>query len=92
VNIINSGISGDSAIGGAERLERDVLAYNPDLCVVSYGLNDSGRGEEGIEIYKERLESIFSRLADKGIEIIFLSENSMYIIKLFTKESNGLTS
>ena len=79
INIINSGISGDSAIGGADRLERDVLAYNPDLCVVSYGLNDSGRGEEGIEIYKERLESIFSRLAEKGIETIFLSENSMCI-------------
>ena len=77
VNIINSGVSGDSAIGGAERLERDVLAYNPDLCVVSFGLNDSGRGVEGIEIYQKSLESIFERLRERDIEIIFLTENSM---------------
>ena len=77
VNIINSGISGDSAIGGAERLERDVLAYNPDLCVVSFGLNDSARGEEGIEKYKESLEGIFAKLCVRGIDVIFLSENAM---------------
>ena len=41
VNIINSGISGDSAPNGLKRIERDVLSYNPDLVVVSYGLNDS---------------------------------------------------
>ena len=40
-NIINSGISGDGTTFGLERLERDIIAYNPDLCVVSFGLNDS---------------------------------------------------
>lgn len=79
INIINSGISGDSAIGGAKRLERDVLNYNPDLCVVSFGLNDSGRGEDGIEVYRSNLEEIFSKLCECGIETIFLSENSMCI-------------
>ena len=77
VNIINSGISGDSAIGGLARVERDVLAYNPDLCVVSFGLNDSGRGEEGIAKYRECLEGIFAKLCERGIEVIFLSENVM---------------
>ena len=79
INIINSGISGDSAIGGARRLERDVLKFSPDLCVVSFGLNDSGRGKDGIEIYKSNLEEIFSKLSERGIETIFLSENSMCI-------------
>ena len=31
VNIINSGISGDSVLGGLKRLERDVLRFSPDL-------------------------------------------------------------
>ena len=75
INIINSGLSGDSASNGLSRLERDVLNYKPDLCVVSYGLNDScGRN---IELYKKSLSGIFSALKEHGIEFIFLTQNSM---------------
>ena len=77
VNIINSGISGDSAPNGAKRLARDILPYNPDLVVVSYGLNDSGGGEDGITRYTEALARIFDQLNEKGIEVIFLTENMM---------------
>ena len=42
VNIINAGISGDDALHGLARLDRDVISYNPDLTVVCFGLNDSG--------------------------------------------------
>ena len=44
INIINSGISGDSAAGGNNRFDRDVKPFSPDLVVVSYGLNDSCGG------------------------------------------------
>ena len=77
VNIINSGISGDSAPNGAKRLERDVLRYHPDLVVVSYGLNDSGNGVENIDRYTNALADIFSRVKEAGIECIFLTENMM---------------
>ncbi len=77
INIINSGISGDNAPNGAKRVARDILPYNPDLVVVSYGLNDSGGGEEGIARYTEALASIFQQLNDHGIEVIFLTENMM---------------
>ena len=40
-NIINSGIGGDTATTGLARLDRDVIAYHPDLVVVSFGLNDT---------------------------------------------------
>lgn len=75
VNIIDSGISGDSAKGGIERLERDVLAYNPDLCVVSFGLNDACCNT--IEEYSESLSGIFTKLKEKNIETIFLTQNAM---------------
>ena len=77
VNIINSGISGDNAPGGLARLERDVLAYDPDLCIVSFGLNDSVNGKEGLENYTSALEGMFSALKDRGCETIFLTENVM---------------
>lgn len=77
INIINSGISGDSAPGGASRFERDVLSYNPDLVVISFGLNDSTKGLECLSDYTEALEEMFSTLNSRGIETVFLTENTM---------------
>lgn len=77
INIINSGVSGDSAPVGLQRLERDVLSYNPDLVLISYGLNDSTGGKEGIGKYTSALEEIFSQLKKKNIETIFLTQNYM---------------
>lgn len=77
VNIINSGISGDSAGVGVKRLERDILRYSPDLVVVSYGLNDSTAGMEHLPDYIQALDTIFCKLNAAGIECIFLTENMM---------------
>lgn len=75
VNIINAGISGDNAKGGLNRLQRDVFNYNPDLVIVSYGLNDCTRGLEKIEDYTKPLDEIFKTLKAKNIETIFMSTN-----------------
>lgn len=75
VNIINAGISGDSAPGGAARLRRDVLPFSPDLCVVCYGLNDSGHEMQGIAAYANAMRSIFHQLTEAGVEAILLTPN-----------------
>ena len=75
INVINSGISGDSAKGGYERLERDVIKYSPDLCVVSFGLNDSCC--YSLDEYTEYMDKIFATLKEKGIETVFLTQNFM---------------
>ena len=77
INLIPAGISGDSAFGGLERLDRDVLNFHPDLTVVSFALNDSTRGMEYLETYKDELRAIFQRLKDAGSEVIFLMNNPM---------------
>ena len=48
INFINAGVSGDSAVGGLKRIDRDVLKYNPDLVVVGFALNDSCAGINGL--------------------------------------------
>ena len=73
INIINAGISGDSAPGGLARMERDLLPYRPDLTVVCYGLNDSGAGDDGIARYHDALVSIIRRLQDAGSEVILMT-------------------
>lgn len=75
LNIINAGISGGCANEGAERLERDVLKFSPDLCVVCFGLNDSCSTD--IETYKRAMSEIFDRLQKEDIEVIFMTPNMM---------------
>ncbi len=75
INIINAGISGDSARGGRKRLSRDVLPFQPDLVVVCFGLNDVTLGMEGLSLYAEALEGIFRELRTAEIETIFMTPN-----------------
>ena len=77
INIINAGLSGDTATNALNRLERDILAYHPDLCVVSFQLNYSMSGIDGLEKYKQSLDKIFKELKQRNIEVIFLTENTM---------------
>ncbi len=74
VSVINAGVSGDSAQGGLERLQRDIISHRPDLCVVCYGLNDVG-GE--LEDYTRSLREIFMRLKNEGIETLFMTPNML---------------
>lgn len=77
VNVINAGVAGKSAPHGLARLERDVISHNPDLTVVCFGINDSGKGIEGIGTYTDALEQIFDRISETGSEIIFMTPNMM---------------
>ena len=75
INIINSGISGDAALGCLRRLERDVLRFSPDLVIINSGLNDAVMGgEEKLEAYGEALSAIFEKCRASGAEVIMLTE------------------
>lgn len=77
VNIINAGISGDNALHGLSRIERDVISHSPDLVVVCFGLNDVWGGRENIEEYAQALDGIFKKLLENNIEVIFMTPNMM---------------
>ncbi len=75
INIINAGISGDTADNARDRLQRDVISYNPDLTIVCFGLNDAMKGFDGIELYKEALSDIFTRIKKADSDVIFMTPN-----------------
>lgn len=75
VNIVNAGISGDDAKGGLDRLERDVLNFHPDIVIVCFGLNDSGKAADGLNVYINSLKNIFTKIKNSGSEIIFMTPN-----------------
>jgi acyl-CoA thioesterase-1 len=51
VELINSGISGDTSMDGLARLDWAVLSYEPDLVTINFGINDCvwGLGQEEFE-------------------------------------------
>ena len=75
INMIHAGISGDNVVSGLKRIDRDVIAYRPDLTIVSFGLNDSCQGIEKLELYRDSLKNVLKKLIDSGSEVIFLTQN-----------------
>ena len=77
INIINSGISGDSTNNALKRIDRDILTFSPDLVVVCFGLNDSNNGLSYIQNYKENLKKIFTKIKAQNIEVVLMTPNMM---------------
>lgn len=75
VTMINAGISGDRANIGKDRLQRDVLSYNPDLVVVCYGLNDAMGCEKDLNDYTTALDKIFKDVKAADSDVIFMTPN-----------------
>ncbi len=74
VNVINAGIGGASAAGSLERMDKQVLAHNPDLVIVCFGLNDINRE---LDDYISALRTIFQRCIDFGTDVIFMTPNML---------------
>lgn len=75
LNVINSGISGDGALGCLRRFERDVFRFSPDLVIINTGLNDCVMGgEEKLNAYADALKNIFEKCKQSGAECIMLTE------------------
>ncbi len=72
-NVINSGISGDTATGALKRLDRDVIKHQPDLVFVMFGVNDCN----DLPMYYQSLETIFKTLNEKNIPCVYITEHMM---------------
>ncbi len=66
LEVINAGINGDTLQGMAIRLHKDVIAKNPDICIVLGGTNDSYLGYE-ISQLKENIMEIMKMLEVEGV-------------------------
>ena len=80
VNVINAGIGGITAKASLGRLQKQVLAHNPDLVIVCFGLNDINGG---LEDYLSALREIFQKVQESGADIIFMTPNMLntYVAK-----------
>ncbi len=78
VNCVNAGLSGTPSVLGNMRLERDVLACDPDIVFVEFAVNDGGE-----TIYKNAYESL--------VRTLLADERDIAVVLLFTIVENGHT-
>ncbi len=74
INVINAGIGGITAAASLGRMDLHVLAHNPDLVIVCFGLNDVN-GD--LAEYLNALREIFIRCTERGIETVFMTPNML---------------
>lgn len=76
IKFVNAGLSGTPSILGNVRLERDVLAYDPDICFVEFAVND------GTEMqYRVAYDSL--------VRTLLTAEKDIAPVLLFTVIENG---
>ncbi|OVE80770.1 hypothetical protein BVY04_05035, partial [bacterium M21] len=69
---INKGVSGETWEDATLRVEKDVLALNPDLVLLQFGGNDWLRNERPYQRWAEDLEQVVRALRAKQIQVILL--------------------
>ncbi len=87
IELENKGIGGDTAEGAYERLDWDILPYEPDVAIVTFGGNGIRTSvgtlngvtpspvvvSQKIAWYKEYMTKLTEDLASRGIEVIIAS-------------------
>lgn len=77
IEMINSGISGDTTMDGLARLDWAVLSYEPDLVTINFGINDCVYGF-GLEEFEANLVEMIRRIrAGPASEILLLSSQPL---------------
>ncbi|WJH32646.1 GDSL-type esterase/lipase family protein [Paenibacillus sp. CC-CFT747] len=76
IHIMNRAIGGETSLGGASRVENDVLPVKPDLISIGYGMNDQNLYEHGLgvslEDYERNIRHIIETIRMKSESDIIL--------------------
>jgi lysophospholipase L1-like esterase len=77
IEMINSGVSGDTTMDGLARLVWAVLSYEPDLVTINFGINDCVFGLDLEEFEANLVEMIRRIRAGPASEILLLSSQPL---------------
>lgn len=75
LEVINAGISGNTTVDALTRLNADVLAHEPHLVTVMFGLNDMTRVP--LPEYEANFVTIIRKCRDAGAEVLLCTPNAI---------------
>ena len=70
LTVINAGVSGDTTADGLSRLERDVLAHDPKIVIITLGANDFMRRIDKDETLRN-MAAIIDRIQERGAMVVW---------------------
>jgi lysophospholipase L1-like esterase len=83
--IVNAGVGGNTTVAGLARMEKDVLARDPDLVIVQFGINDAAvdvwrkppatASRVSRKRYEKNLREMVDRLRRGEAEVILMTPN-----------------
>jgi len=83
IQIINAGVPGDTTTRARARFEREVLACDPDVVTIQFGINDSAvdvfegatQPRVSLQNYEQNLYSMVDSLQSRGVHVVLLTPN-----------------
>lgn len=85
VKFLNKGVGGNTTTMAAERFSADVLAHQPKVVVIQFGINDSAvdvwkkppatESRVSLDDYEKNLRSFVTQLQANGSKVIFMTPN-----------------
>lgn len=88
VRVSNQGIGGNTTAMGMARFEQDVLAANPDVVVIMFGINDAAvdvwktppaiESRVSLENYRQNLTAMIRTLKVQGVRVVLMTSNPVH--------------
>jgi lysophospholipase L1-like esterase len=73
IETINAGVSGGNTASGLARMDRDVLAQQPDLVVIMFGMNDVVANTS--EAFEANLRTMVAKCRESNSEVLLCTPN-----------------
>lgn len=77
VSMRNASVGGDDTNLAKARFDRDILAFESDLTLIAFGMNDQNRFGEVVpvtpDIYENNLDFMAKKLKNRGDKLLFVS-------------------
>ncbi|WP_158543987.1 GDSL-type esterase/lipase family protein [Cohnella sp. OV330] len=64
LSVVNKSIGGEASVGGAKRVDADVVPLRPDLVSIGYGMNDQYKLDDGNSVSLEDFEKNLRHMID----------------------------
>jgi lysophospholipase L1-like esterase len=90
IRVINAGVNGDETSDALLRIDTDVLAKEPDIVVISFGLNDCQNSVMTRRQFRKNLEAIVDKIEPKAEVILSTSNTFLETDSSLWKELNNL--
>jgi lysophospholipase L1-like esterase len=89
--VINSGVGGNNTADMLARIDRDVLAYRPDLTILMAGTNDRMNSSNYLSMpqYERNMRTIISKISDAESRIILMTILPVYEPYLYTRHDKS---